>query len=173
MRVFESRHLLNENDVNIFETIKTRHFNTSNYIKSVVGEVHLLNLINELLLFLSISLIFDISVHRRKNKTCVTKTLFTNFTRRNCFLQVWNNLFIVLKIRSHAKLTSVWENRIFLSYIGIIDLLRKPLLSSVIELASFPYTYVVSFRRKLTRRRNTELKDREHIRRMEIMAAPI
>ena len=23
------------------------------------------------------------------NKTCVTKTLFTNSTRRNCFLQVW------------------------------------------------------------------------------------
>ena len=62
MRVFESRHLLNENDVNIFETIETRHFNTSNYIRSVVGEVHPLNLINELLLFLSISLIFDIKV---------------------------------------------------------------------------------------------------------------
>ena len=59
-------HLLNENDVNIFETIETRHFNTSNYIRSVVGEVHLLNLINELLLFLSISLIFDISIHGRK-----------------------------------------------------------------------------------------------------------
>ena len=28
-------HLLNENDVNIFETIETRHFNTSNYIRSV------------------------------------------------------------------------------------------------------------------------------------------
>ena len=82
MRVFVSRHLLNENDVNIFETIETRHFNTSNYIRSVVGEVHLLNLINELLLFLSISLIFDISIQGRKNKTCVTKTLFTNFTRR-------------------------------------------------------------------------------------------
>ena len=79
--------LLNENDVNIFETIETGHFNTSNYIRSVVGEVHLLNLINELLLFLSISLIFDISIHGQKNKTCVTKTLFTNFTRRirNCF----------------------------------------------------------------------------------------
>ena len=47
MRVFVS-HLLNENDVNIFETIETRHFNTSNYIRSVVGEFHLLNLINEL-----------------------------------------------------------------------------------------------------------------------------
>ena len=95
----------NENDVNIFETIETRHFNISNYIKSVVGEVHLLNLINELLLFLYISLIFDISVFMgEKNKTCVTKTLFTNFTRLNCFLQVWKNLFIVLKIRSHAKL---------------------------------------------------------------------
>ena len=31
--------LLNENDVNIFETVETRHFNTSNYIRSVVGEV--------------------------------------------------------------------------------------------------------------------------------------
>ena len=65
MRVFVS-HLLNENDVSIFETIETRHFNTSNYIRSVVGEVHLLNLINELLLFLSISLIFYISIHGRK-----------------------------------------------------------------------------------------------------------
>ena len=74
--------VLNENDVNIFDTIETRHFNTSNYIRSVVGEVHLLNLINELLLFLSISLIFDISIHGRKNKTRVTKTFFTNFTRR-------------------------------------------------------------------------------------------
>ena len=54
---------LNENDVNTFETIETRHFNTSNYIRSVVGEVHLLNLINELLL------ISDISIHGRKNKT--------------------------------------------------------------------------------------------------------
>ena len=65
MRVFVSD-LLNENDVNIFETIETRHFNTSNNIKSVVGEIHLLNLINELLLFLSISLIFDTSIHGRK-----------------------------------------------------------------------------------------------------------
>ena len=65
MLVFVS-HLLNENDVNIFQTIETRHFNTSNYIRSVVGEVHLLNVINELLLFLSISLIFDISIHGRK-----------------------------------------------------------------------------------------------------------
>ena len=110
MRVFVPL-LLNENDVNIFETIETRHFNTSNYIRSVVGEVHLLNLINELLLFLSISLIFDISIHGRKNKTCVAKkTLFTNFTRRNCFLQVGKNLFIVLKIRSHAKLTCIFVN---------------------------------------------------------------
>ena len=93
MRVFVSRHLLNENDVNMLETIETRHFSTSNYIRSVVGEVHLLNLINEL-----------------KNRTCVTKTLFTNFTRRNYFLQVWKNLFIVLKIRSHAKLTSIFVN---------------------------------------------------------------
>ena len=78
MRVFVS-HLLNENDVNIFEIIETRHFNTSNYIRSVVGEGHLLNLINEVLLLLSISLIFDISIHGRKNKTCVSKTLFPIF----------------------------------------------------------------------------------------------
>ena len=112
MRVFVSRHLLNENDVNMLETIETRYFSTSNYIRSVVREVHLLNLINELLLFLSISLIFDISIQGRKNKTCVTKTLFTNFTRRNCFLQVWKNLFIVLKIRSHAKLTCFFVLRV-------------------------------------------------------------
>ena len=43
IRVFVS-HLLNENDVNIFEKIETRHLNTSKYIRSVVGEVHLLNL---------------------------------------------------------------------------------------------------------------------------------
>ena len=65
MRVFVS-HLLNENDVNILETIETRHFNTSNYIRSVVGEVHLPNLIYELLLFLSISLIIDLSIHLLK-----------------------------------------------------------------------------------------------------------
>ena len=128
MRVFVSRHLLNDNNVNMLETIGgataeypatlyqhcfrwgTRHFSTSNYMRSVVGEVHLLNLINELLLFLSISLIFDISIHGRKNKTCVSKTLFTNFTRRNCYLQVWKNLFIVLKVRSHAKLTCIFVN---------------------------------------------------------------
>ena len=110
MRVFVPRHLLNENDVNMLETIETQHFSTSNYIRSVFGEVHLLNLIKELLLFLSISLILDISIHGRKNKTCVTKTLFTNFTRRNCFLQAWKNLFIVLKIRSHAKVTCIFVN---------------------------------------------------------------
>ena len=76
MRVFVP-HLLDENDVNIFDTVEIRHFNTSNYTRSVVGEVHLLNLINELLLFLSISLIFDISIHGRKTKTRVNKTLFT------------------------------------------------------------------------------------------------
>ena len=111
MRVFVPL-LLNENDVNIFETIETRHFNTSNryFIRSVVGEVHLPNLINELILFLSISLIFHTSIHGRKNRTFVTKTLFTNFTRPDCFLQVWKNLFIVLKIRSHAKLTCIFVN---------------------------------------------------------------
>ena len=104
------RHGNHKNNVNMLETIETRHFSTSNYIRSVVGEVHLLNLINEVLLYLSISLIFDISIHGQKNKTCVTKTLFTNFTRRNCFLQVWKNLFIVLTIRSHAKLTCIFVN---------------------------------------------------------------
>ena len=34
--------------------------------------------------FSVISLIFDINIHGRQKK-CVTKTLFTNFTRRNCF----------------------------------------------------------------------------------------
>ena len=70
--------------IQIFEMIETRHLNTSNYT-TVIGEVHLLNVINELLLFLSISFIFHIGIHGRKNKNCVTKTLFTNFARRNCF----------------------------------------------------------------------------------------
>ena len=65
MQVFVS-HLLNENDVNVFEIIETRHFNSSNYIRSVVGEVHLLNVINELLLFLYIPLVCDISFHGQK-----------------------------------------------------------------------------------------------------------
>ena len=44
MRVFIS-HLLNENDINpIFEMIETRHLDTSNNT-TVIGEVHLLNLI--------------------------------------------------------------------------------------------------------------------------------
>ena len=127
--------LLNENDVNIFETIETRHFNTSNYIRSVVGEVHPLNLINELLLFLSISLISDISIHGRKHKTCVTKTLFSNFTRRNCFLQVWKNLPIVLKIRSHAKLTCIFvkcdENKKIFACCFPLRLFSRSLLSAV------------------------------------------
>ena len=134
MRVFVS-HLLNENDVNIFETIETRHFNTSNYIRSVVGEVHLLKLINELLLFLSISLIFDLYSWAKKNKTCVTKTLFTNYTRRNCFLQVWKNLFIVLKIRSHAKRTCIFancdENKLIFACCFPLRLFSRSLLSVV------------------------------------------
>ena len=133
MRVFVS-HLLNENDVNILETIETRHFNTSNYIRSVVGEVHLLNLMDELLLFLSISLIFDISIHGRKNKTCVTNTLLTNFTRRNCLLQVWKNLFIILnKIRAHAKyLHFLWtehENKKIFAWCLPLRLFSRSLLS--------------------------------------------
>ena len=57
------------NDINIFKIIETRHFDSSNYI-SVIGEVHPLNLIDELLLVLFISLIFDISIHERKKKLC-------------------------------------------------------------------------------------------------------
>ena len=46
----------------------------------------------------------------KRKKTCVTKTLFTKFTRRSCFRQVWKNLFIVSKIRSHAKPTCIFVN---------------------------------------------------------------
>ena len=86
--------------------IETRHLDTSNYT-TVIGEVHLLNLINEvirswLLLFLSISFIFHIGIHGRKNKNCVTKTLLTNFTRRNCFPQ-YGRICSLFLIRSHAK----------------------------------------------------------------------
>ena len=86
--------------------IETRHLDTSNYT-TVIGEVHLLNLINEvirswLLLFLSISFISHIGIHGRKNKNCVTKTLLTNFTRRNCFPQYGRICWLFL-IRSHAK----------------------------------------------------------------------
>ena len=49
MRAFIS-HLLNENDINNFEIIETRHFDTSNYISNRS------KLINKLLLFLFISL---------------------------------------------------------------------------------------------------------------------
>ena len=78
MRVFIT-HLLNENDINICG--KSKLAISILQTTSVNGEVHLLNQINELLLFLFISLIFDVSIHGRKNKNCVTKTLFTNFTR--------------------------------------------------------------------------------------------
>ena len=86
--------------------IETRHLDTSNHT-TVIGEVHLLNLINEvirswLLLFLSISFISHIGIHGRKNKSCVTKTLLTNFTRRNCFPQYGRICWLFL-IRSHAK----------------------------------------------------------------------
>ena len=66
-------HLLNENDINIFDILIL-------HTTSVIGEVHFLNLINQLLLFLFkfISLMFDRSIHGRKNKNCTTKTLFTN-----------------------------------------------------------------------------------------------
>ena len=107
MRVFVSRHLLNENDVNMLETIETRHFSTSNYIRSVVGEVHLLNLI----IFLSICLILDISIHGRKNENLCNQNFVYQFHPTYYFLQVWKNLFIVLKIRSPAKLTCIFVNR--------------------------------------------------------------
>ena len=100
MRVFIS-HLLNENDINIFEIIETRHFDRLQ-ATSVIGEVHLLNLINELLLFLFIFFIFYIGIHGRKNKNCVAKTLFTNFTRLIAS-QSMEEFFIILKIRSHTK----------------------------------------------------------------------
>ena len=73
-----------EYDINIFEIIESRHFDRLQ-ATSVIGEVHLLNLINELLLFLFIFFIFHIGIHGRKNKNCVAKTLFTSFTRRNFF----------------------------------------------------------------------------------------
>ena len=86
--------------------IETRHLDTSNYT-TVIGEVHLLDVINEvirswLLLFLSISFISHIGIHGRKNKNCVTKTLLTNFTRRNCFPQ-YGRICSLFLIRSHAK----------------------------------------------------------------------
>ena len=68
MRVFIS-HLLNENDINIFEIIETRHFDRLQ-ATSVIGEVHLHNFINELLLFLFIFFIFHKGIHGRKNKNC-------------------------------------------------------------------------------------------------------
>ena len=68
---------------------------------SVSGKVHLLNLKNELLLFLFIPLIFDTSIHGRKNKNCLTKTLFTNFTRRNCFPKYGRVCSLFLKGQVH------------------------------------------------------------------------
>ena len=138
MRVFVS-YLLNENDVSILETIETRHFNTSNYIKSVVGEIHLLNLINELLLFQSISLIFDINIHGRKKFKPVYPKLCSPISSEvitcNCFLQVWKNLFIVLKIRSHAKVTCIFvscdENKKIFACCFPLRLLSRSLLSVV------------------------------------------
>ena len=67
---------------------------------SVIGEVHLINLINEPLLFLFkfISLMFALRIHGRKNKNCATKPLFTNFTRRNCFPKygrIWGSNCVV------------------------------------------------------------------------------
>ena len=70
---------------------------------SVIGEVHPLNLTNELLLFLFFFFFNIWYKYSWANKTCQTKTLFTNFTRCNCFPQLRKNLFIILKVRSHAK----------------------------------------------------------------------
>ena len=122
--------MLNENDVNIFETMETRHFNTSNYIKSVVGEIHLLNLINELLQFLSISLIFDINIHGR-----LCSPISSEVITCNCFFQVWKNLFIVLKIRSQAKVTCIFvncdENKKIFACCFPLRLFSRSLLSEV------------------------------------------
>ena len=78
MRVIS--HLLNENDVNIFEIIETaRYFDTSNCISNRRSPT---SKSNKWTITISvISSIFDISIHGRQKK-CVTKTLFTNFTRR-------------------------------------------------------------------------------------------
>ena len=67
MRVFIS-HLLSENDIDISEIIETRHFDRLQ-ATSVIGEVHLLKLINELLLFLFIFFIFHIGIDGQKIKT--------------------------------------------------------------------------------------------------------
>ena len=67
----------------IFKIINTRHFDTSNYItnrRSPSSKSNKWTITNSV-----ISLIFGISILGWKNKNCVTKTLFTNFTRRNCF----------------------------------------------------------------------------------------
>ena len=89
IRVFIS-HLLNENDTNTFGILETRHFDTSNYSPSTSSEVHLLNLINELLLFL-----------RKKQKLCNQN--FLHQFHPTLLPQIRKNLFIILKIRSHAK----------------------------------------------------------------------
>ena len=56
--------------------------------------------------------------------------MFTNFTRCNCFLQVWKNLFIVVKIRSRAKLTCI-----FVSLYGdcheLLALLKEQMIIAV------------------------------------------
>ena len=89
-----------------------------------------------------------------KNKTCVTKTLFTNFTRRNCFLQVWKNLFIVLKIRSHAKLTCIFvncdENKKIFACCFSLRLFSRSLLSVYIAILTF---YIYTTQPSLPRRR--------------------
>ena len=78
---------------------------------SVIGEIHHLNLINELLLFLFkfISSMFDISIHGRKNKNCATKTLFTNFTHVISSPNTEEFVHYSKKMRSHAKYLNFCE----------------------------------------------------------------
>ena len=86
----------------IFKIINTRHFDTSNYItnrRSPSSKSNKWTITNSV-----ISLIVGISILGWKNKNCVTKTLFINFTRRNCFPKYGRiDWFIIRKIRSHAK----------------------------------------------------------------------
>ena len=109
---FLYRICLNENDVNIFETIETRHFNTSLKLHQISSRRNPPSKSNKWAITISVYFfnIWHKYSREKKNKTCVTKILFTNFTRRNCFLQVWKNLFIVLKIRSHEKVTCIFVN---------------------------------------------------------------
>ena len=87
--------------IQTLEIIETQHFDTSNYITNRRSPSSKSNKWT-----ITISVYFFHISHRysrAKNKNCVAKTLFTSFTRRNFFHQVWKNFFIILNIRSHAK----------------------------------------------------------------------